>query len=80
MNIDWKRKLGSRKFWACVAAVIVSLVAFTNATPETTERIVSLVGAIGGLCIYMLSEGLADSSTTNISVETKEVIDEDIEA
>ena len=80
MNIDWKRKLGSRKFWACIVAVVVSLVAFTNATPETTERIVALVGAIGGLCIYMLSEGMADSSTTNISVETKEVIDEDIEA
>lgn len=79
MNIDWKRKLGSRKFWACITAVIISMVAFTSASPETTERIVALVGAIGGLCIYMLSEGMADSSTTNI-VDTKEVIDEDIEA
>lgn len=80
MNIDWKRKLASRKFWACITAVIISMVAFTSASPETTERIVALVAAIGGLCIYMLSEGLADSSTTNISVDTKEVIDEDIEA
>ena len=77
MNIDWKRKLGSRKFWACVAAVIVSLVAFTNATPETTERIVALLGAIGGLCMYMLSEGLADSGPTNINVEAKEFVDEE---
>lgn len=61
------RKLGSRKFWACVSAVIIALVAFTNAAPETTERIVALVSAVGGLCIYMLSEGIADSKPTDIT-------------
>lgn len=64
---DLIRKLGSRKFWACVSAVIISLVAFTNAGPETTERIVALISAIGGLCIYMLSEGIADSKPTDIT-------------
>ncbi|CDZ74888.1 putative membrane protein [Peptoniphilus sp. ING2-D1G] len=61
------RKLGSRKFWACVSAVIIALVAFFNAPAETTERIVALVSAIGGLCVYMLSEGLADSKPTDIT-------------
>lgn len=60
-KIDWKRKLSSRKFWAAITAVIISLVAFTKASPETVERLVALIGAIGGLCMYMLSEGLADS-------------------
>lgn len=71
---DFLRKLGSRKFWACVSAVIIALVAFTNAGPETTERIVALVSAIGGLCIYMLSEGIADSKPTDVTnyIETKE--------
>lgn len=64
-NDDIRRKLASRKFWACITAVIVSLIAFTKATPETAERIVALVGAIGGLCIYMLSEGMADSKPSN---------------
>ena len=63
---DFIRKLSSRKFWACIAAVVVSLIAFTKATPETVERIVALVGAIGGLCIYMLSEGMADSKNESI--------------
>lgn len=61
------RKLGSRKFWACVSAVVIALVAFFNADPETTERIVALVSAVGGLCIYMLSEGIADSKPTDIT-------------
>lgn len=71
---DLIRKLGSRKFWACVSAVIISLVAFTSASPETTERIVALVSAVGGLCIYMLSEGIADSKPTDVTnyIETKE--------
>lgn len=65
---DILRKLGSRKFWACITAVVVSLIAFTKATPETTERVVALVGAIGGLCVYMLSEGIADSKSESESV------------
>lgn len=64
---DLLRKLGSRKFWACVSAVIIALVAFFNADPETTERIVALISAVGGLCIYMLSEGMADSKPTDIT-------------
>lgn len=65
---DLVRKLSSRKFWACITAVVVSLIAFTKATPETVERIVALVGAIGGLCVYMLSEGMADSKSESESV------------
>lgn len=64
---DILRKVGSRKFWACITAVIVSLVAFTKATPETTERVVALIGAIGGLCVYMLSEGMADSKNEDVT-------------
>ena len=64
---DLLRKLGSRKFWACITAVVVSLAAFTKATPETTERVVALIGAIGGLCVYMLSEGIADSKSESVT-------------
>lgn len=66
---DLIRKLSSRKFWACVTAVIVSLIAFTNASPETTERIVALVAAVGGLCIYMLAEGIADAKPENTEIK-----------
>ena len=64
---DLIRKLGSRKFWACITAVVIALVAFFKAPAETTERIVALISAIGGLCIYMLSEGIADSKPTDIT-------------
>lgn len=75
---DLLRKLGSRKFWACITAVIVSLVAFTKASHETTERIVALIAAVGGLCIYMISEGMADAKpeSTTIHVNTEDLKDE----
>lgn len=71
---DLIRKLGSRKFWACITAVIIALVAFFNAPAETTERIVAIISAIGGLCIYMLSEGIADSKSEDVTnyIETRE--------
>lgn len=71
---DILRKLGSRKFWACITAVVVSLIAFTKATPETAERVVALIGAIGGLCVYMLSEGMADSKSEDVTniIKTEE--------
>lgn len=76
---DLMRKLSSRKFWACVTAVVVSLIAFTKASPETTERIVALIAAVGGLCIYMLSEGMADAKpeSTTIHVNTEDLKEED---
>lgn len=71
---DLIRKLSSRKFWACITAVVVSLIAFTKATPETAERVVALIGAIGGLCVYMLSEGMADSKSEDVTniIKTEE--------
>lgn len=65
---DLLRKLSSRKFWACITAVVVSLIAFTKASPETTERVVALIGAIGGLSVYMLSEGIADAKPENTTI------------
>lgn len=62
--INWKQKLSSRKFWAAIIGLAISIVAFTGATPETTERIVGLIGAIGVLVMYMLAEGIADNGRT----------------
>lgn len=60
-KINWKMKLSSRKFWACITAVIISIIAFTNADQGTIEKITALITAVGGLCMYMLAEGIADN-------------------
>lgn len=61
-KINWAQKLSSRKFWAAGVALVVSVVAFSNCDQGTTEKIVALVGAIGSMVMYMLSETMVDAA------------------
>ena len=61
-KINWAQKLSSRKFWAAAVALVVSVIAFTNCDQGTTEKIVALVGAIGSMVMYMLSETMVDKA------------------
>lgn len=69
MSIDWKRKLTSRKFWMAIAGFIAGLVAFINSPSGSPEAITSLVMQTGSVVAYIIGEGLADSSHTQIIEE-----------
>ena len=62
MNIDWKRKLTSRKLWLAVAGFVSGLIiAFGGA--ESTAATVSGVILQGASVIgYLLAEGLTDAA------------------
>lgn len=68
-RINWAQKLSSRKFWAAVVALVISVVAFTNCDQGTTEKIVALVGAIGSMVMYMLSETMVDKAREENKIE-----------
>ena len=70
-KINWAQKLSSRKFWAAVVALVISVVAFTNCDQGTTEKIVALVGAIGSMVMYMLSETVVDKAREENKIEDK---------
>ena len=61
-KINWAQKLSSRKFWAALMGLAVCIIAFTNCDQGTTEKIVALVGAIGSMVMYMLSETIVDAA------------------
>lgn len=61
-KINWGQKLSSRKFWAAIGGLAVSVIAFTNADTGTTEKIVALVGAIGSMAMYILGETAVDKA------------------
>ena len=65
MNIDWKRKLTSRKLWLAVAGFVSGLIiAFGGA--DTTAATVSGVILQGASVIgYLLAEGLTDAASLN---------------
>lgn len=61
-KINWKQKLTSRKFWAAIVAVVVSLCVLIGIPDVTQEQITALVMAVGGLIAYILGEGFVDAA------------------
>lgn len=61
MNIDWKRKLTSRKFWLSLAAFVSLLVVAFGYSESTASQIASLIMAGATVIGYAIGEGLADS-------------------
>lgn len=60
MNIDWKRKLTSRKFWAAVVGFVTSLVIAFGVAEETAVQISGIIMAGATLIAYIIGEGLVD--------------------
>jgi len=59
--MDWKKKFGSRKFWALLAALIGAVLIFFNYDQASIEKIVALIGAFGSVIVYILVEGNVDA-------------------
>ena len=62
MNINWKRKLTSRKFWAAVAGFASMLLIYIGKDAGAAEQTVALIMAGGSLIAYIIGEGLADGA------------------
>ena len=60
MKINWKQKLSSRKFWALVAALVLSILVFFNASDNTATQVSSIITAFGSVCVYTLAETSVD--------------------
>lgn len=58
--MDWKRKLTSRKFWAAVVGVVVSLMVLFGADTQQQERIVAVISSSAVLISYIIGEGMVD--------------------
>ena len=71
MNINWKRKLSSRKFWAAVSGVIISVMIMFNATSESQEKVAGLITSTAVLSSYIFMEGSTDKAAIKQEIETK---------
>lgn len=79
-NIDWKRKLTSRKLWAAVASFVSMLiVAFGYAESQATQ-IAALIMAGASVIAYIVGEGLVDAANATPTIlDGIEVIEEEPE-
>lgn len=57
---NWKQKLTSRKFWAAVVGVVLSIMVIYGADAQEQEKVTGLITACGTLIAYIVGEGLVD--------------------
>ena len=78
-KINWKAKLTSRKFWAALTAVVISLLAFFNVPEMTQTQITALLAAVGTLVAYIFGESYIDAKARSNAAPLEEIkqIDEE---
>ena len=62
MEIDWKRKLTSRKFWAAVCEFVTMLIIAFGGKQETAVQVTAIIMAGAALLAYIIADGLVDKS------------------
>lgn len=62
MNINWKRKLTSRKFWAAVAGFITTILIALNYSELEVEQVAGIISATSILIAYIIGEGFVDAN------------------
>jgi len=67
-EIDWKKKLTSRKFWLAVIGLVSGLLMAFKVDAETVETISGVIMSAASVIAYMIGEGLADAA----NVQNKE--------
>lgn len=67
MQIDWKAKLTSRKFWAAIVGVVICCCAIFGVDVLTQEKVTALIMAIATLISYILGEGFVDAAALKSS-------------
>lgn len=66
MDIDWKKKLTSRKFWAAVCSLVAQMVVAFGGSEDQSVRITALIMAGATVIAYIIGEGLIDAASVNM--------------
>ena len=61
-EINWKRKLTSRKLWTAVGSFVSMMILATGGTENTATQVTALIMAGGTLIAYIIGEGLTDAA------------------
>lgn len=78
MNIDWKRKLTSRKFWMAIASFVSMLIVFFGGAESTATQVTALIMAGATVIGYVIGEGLADAGGGIVEGEVVQTTEADM--
>lgn len=63
MEIDWKRKLTSRKLWAAICALATNLILAFGGSQSEAAQITAIIMAGASVIAYIIGEGLVDAAS-----------------
>ena len=71
-QIDWKRKLTSRKLWLSLASFVAMLVIAFGGSQGSAEQVSAIIMAGATVIGYVIGEGLADSGNCSGGADVPE--------
>ena len=71
-NIDWARKLTSRKFWIAIANFVAMMIVAFGGTYNQAAQVTALIMAGASVVAYVIGEGLADAGNVSTEIEITE--------
>lgn len=69
-QINWVKKLTSRKLWTAVASFVSMMILATGGAENTATQVTALIMAGASVIAYIIGEGLTDAA--NIEAEDPE--------
>jgi hypothetical protein len=63
-NIDWVRKLTSRKLWTAAASFVSMMIVATGGSESSATQVTALIMAGASVIAYIIGEGLTDAANT----------------
>jgi hypothetical protein len=70
-EIDWKRKLTSRKFWLAIVELVTGLMLAFKVDAGTVEVIGGVIMSAAAVVAYTIGEGLADAANAQNDPDEK---------
>ena len=71
-EINWKRKLTSRKLWTAVASFVSMMIVATGGAENTATQVTALIMAGASVVAYIIGEGLTDSANADAEIKEEE--------
>ena len=68
-QIDWKRKLISRKLWAAIAGIVTGLAMVFKLDESTISSVAGAVVSVASVVTYIITEGKVDAENVKKAVE-----------
>ena len=68
-QIDWKRKLSSRKLWAAIAGIVTGLAMVFKLDESTISSVAGAVVSVASVVTYIITEGKVDAENVKKTVE-----------